>query len=106
MTTTLELSVGETVQPAASQAVRPDFVPADHYLSSDFLRREKERLWTKVWQIACREEELPKVGNFITYDIMDESIVVVRTAPNELKALHNVCKHRGRRLVDGSGQIK
>jgi phenylpropionate dioxygenase-like ring-hydroxylating dioxygenase large terminal subunit len=85
--------------------LRADFVPKDHYLSREFLRLEKERLWPKVWQVACREEELPRVGSFIAYDIMDESIVVVRTSATELKAFYNVCQHRGRRLVEGSGQI-
>src|ERR1700751_1865845 len=38
-------------------AVREDFVPAEAYVSRDWLRLEKERLWPKVWQMACREEE-------------------------------------------------
>ena len=42
----------------------------------------------------------PKVGSFLTYDILDDSIIVVRTGPDTLKAHHNVCMHRGRRLVD------
>jgi nitrite reductase/ring-hydroxylating ferredoxin subunit len=89
----------------AAGRIRADFVPKDHYLSPEFLRLEGEKLWPKVWQIACREEELPKVGSFVTYDIMDESIVIVRTAATELRAFFNVCQHRGRRLADGCGQI-
>jgi phenylpropionate dioxygenase-like ring-hydroxylating dioxygenase large terminal subunit len=85
--------------------VRPDFVPVDHYTSPEFLKLEKERLWTRVWQVACREEELPRVGSFVTYNIMDESIVVVRTSETEIKAFYNVCQHRGRRLTEGCGQI-
>jgi phenylpropionate dioxygenase-like ring-hydroxylating dioxygenase large terminal subunit len=85
--------------------LRPDFVPTDHYTSPDFLRLEKERLWPRVWQVACRVEELPRVGSFVTYDIMDESIVVVRTSETEIKAVFNACQHRGRRLVEGCGQI-
>jgi phenylpropionate dioxygenase-like ring-hydroxylating dioxygenase large terminal subunit len=45
-------------------------------------------------------EELPQTGSYLTYDIMDDSIVVVRTGPDTLRAYHNVCSHRGRRLVD------
>jgi phenylpropionate dioxygenase-like ring-hydroxylating dioxygenase large terminal subunit len=85
--------------------VQADFVPAEHYLSTEFLKLEKARLWPKVWQIACREEELPDVGSFVTYNIMDESIVVVRSSETTIRAFHNVCQHRGRRLTSGCGQL-
>jgi nitrite reductase/ring-hydroxylating ferredoxin subunit len=97
--------VGIQERRAANTEVRPDFVPTEHYISPEFLRLEKDRLWPRVWQVACREEELPRIGSFVTYDIMDESIVVVRLAENQLKAYFNVCQHRGRRLTQGCGQI-
>jgi phenylpropionate dioxygenase-like ring-hydroxylating dioxygenase large terminal subunit len=90
---------------AGMSQVRPDFVPTEHYTSPEFLKLEGERLWPKVWQIACREEELPHVGSYVTYQIMNDSIVVVRTEKG-LRAYFNVCQHRGRRLVSGCGQIK
>lgn len=80
--------------------IREDFIPKKGFLSPEFHRLEKERLWPKVWQIACREEELKKVGDFIVYEIADDSILVVRSAPGELKAFYNVCQHRGRILMD------
>ncbi|HMJ55563.1 MAG TPA: aromatic ring-hydroxylating dioxygenase subunit alpha, partial [Polyangiaceae bacterium] len=52
------------------------------------------------WQHAGRVEEIPNVGDYLTYDIADDSIVIVRSAPDTIKAYHNVCSHRGRRLVD------
>jgi nitrite reductase/ring-hydroxylating ferredoxin subunit len=61
-------------------------------------------LLAKVWQVACREEEIPEVGNYVTYDILDQSVIVVRTAPDTIKAHHNVCMHRGRRLTEGCGK--
>ena len=82
--------------------VRADFVPKEDYICRDFARREKERLWTRVWQVACREQELPKVGDYITYDICDQSIIVVRSGPETISAYYNVCTHRGRRLTEGS----
>lgn len=87
--------------------IREDFLPKDAYVSPEIHQLEKERLWPKVWQIACREEELPEVGNFVTYDVADESIIVLRSAPGELKAFYNVCQHRGRILMDGeAGKTK
>lgn len=86
--------------PADPSPIRVDFLPKDAYLSRDFLELENERLWPKVWQIACRLEEIPKVGDFVTYEIADESIIVIRTATDKIKSFYNVCQHRGRRLKD------
>jgi phenylpropionate dioxygenase-like ring-hydroxylating dioxygenase large terminal subunit len=56
-------------------------MPADAYITQKYLDLEDERLWPRTWQIACRLEEIPDVGDFVTYDIIDESIIVVRTGP-------------------------
>jgi phenylpropionate dioxygenase-like ring-hydroxylating dioxygenase large terminal subunit len=88
----LNLEVGELSEPLTF-SVEP-------YISEEYARAEGDKLWPKVWQHAGRVEEIPKVGDFLTYDIGDDSIVVVRTAPDTIKAYHNVCSHRGRRLVD------
>ena len=70
-----------------------------------FLQLENERVWPRVWLMACREEELEEPGSFVTFDIVRDSILLVRQASGEIKAFHNVCQHRGRRLKDGCGQI-
>lgn len=85
--------------------VREDFIPASDYVSADFARLEEERLWPRVWQMACREEDIPEVGDFQTYDIVDQSIIVVRSAPGEIRAFHNACAHRGRQLTAGCGHV-
>jgi len=89
--------------PPASAGTIPTISP-DHYISRDFAMREKQRLWSNVWQVACREEEIPLPGNYITYEVADESIIVARTRTGELVAYHNVCPHRGRRLASGCGK--
>src|SRR5580658_2296993 len=73
--------------------------PVEAFTSPEYAKAEADRLWAKVWQMAGRVEEIPEVGNYITYEIGDESILIVRTASDKLKAYHNVCAHRGRRLV-------
>ena len=79
---------------------RPVVIGPEAYVSPDYARAEQDRLWRKVWLQAGRLEDLPEVGSFITYDILTDSVIVVRTAPREIRAFHNVCPHRGRRLVD------
>ena len=70
------------------------------FLSREYALAEKEKLWPKVWQMACRLEDIPNVGDYSTYNVADDSIIVIRTAPDTLKAYHNVCPHRGRQLIN------
>lgn len=88
------------------QDVRDDFVPKADFLDRRFHELEKENLWPKVWQIACRLEEIPEPGDYATYDILDDSIVIVRRGPDEVAAYHNACPHRGTLLVEGKGSIR
>jgi hypothetical protein len=46
--------------------LRVDFIPVENHISTQFTRLENERLWPKVWQTACREEDLPEVGSLKT----------------------------------------
>ena len=75
-----------------------DDIPKERYLSRDFHNLEKERLWSRVWQFACREEHLPEVGSTIIYEITDRSYLITRVSTNEIKAYPNACLHRGRAL--------
>jgi phenylpropionate dioxygenase-like ring-hydroxylating dioxygenase large terminal subunit len=87
--------------------VRDDgFVPKERYTSREFLDLEMERLWSRVWQVACREEEIAEVGDFVEYMIGDQSILVVRSAPNTITASYNACLHRGTRLGEGRGHFE
>lgn len=77
-------------------------VPVHRYTSREFHDLEMQKVWSKCWQMACREEEIPQVGDYIVYDIGRFSILVVRTSEG-IRAHHNVCRHRGRRLKDFDG---
>jgi nitrite reductase/ring-hydroxylating ferredoxin subunit len=92
--------MNEMSKPAADATETPVMIPVEAYISADYVKAERDRLWRKVWLQAGRVEDLPEVGNYITFDILDDSVLIVRTAPDTLKAYHNVCTHRGRRLVD------
>nr|MBP6723776.1 Rieske 2Fe-2S domain-containing protein [Halioglobus sp.] len=74
--------------------------PVEAFTCPEYAKAERDRLWPKVWQMAGRMEDIPQVGNFFTYNIMDESIIIVRTAPDCIKAFYNVCPHRGRQLIN------
>ncbi len=91
--------VGKIVK-AADELQKPVVVPAEAYISEEYARAEQDKLWRKTWLQAGRVEDIPEVGDFVTYDILTDSVIVVRTAPDKIEAYHNVCPHRGRRLVD------
>ena len=73
--------------------------PTDAFLSREYLEAEKKHLWPKVWQMVERVEDLPNPGDWMTYNVADESVVVLRKDDGSFKAFHNVCPHRGRQLV-------
>ena len=82
-----------------------DVVPRARYTSPQFAALEFERLWARVWQVACREDEISEVGDFCEYLIGDQSVLVVRAAPDVVGAFHNTCLHRGTRLAEGTGHF-
>ncbi len=89
----------------------PDQVPKARYYDRDFFELEAERLWPRVWQVACRLEEIPEPYDFTTYEILDQSIVVVRTPDADSGALgvtafQNACRHRGVRVAQGRGRCE
>jgi phenylpropionate dioxygenase-like ring-hydroxylating dioxygenase large terminal subunit len=97
--------VPEVLRWQSSASFGQDDKPVDRYIAREIHELEKERLWTKVWQMACRESELAEVGDTQVYDITDISILLVRTGPTEIKAFYNACLHRGRQLREQPGPV-
>jgi phenylpropionate dioxygenase-like ring-hydroxylating dioxygenase large terminal subunit len=94
------MSVIGKVAETAEELEQPVTIGPEAYTSEEYARAERDKLWRKVWLQAGRVEEIPEVGDFLTYDILDDSILIVRAAPDTFRAFYNVCSHRGRRLVD------
>ena len=94
----------EVVGPAGALCDRDaDRVPKERYYDPDFYRLEAELLWPRVWQMACRLEEIPQPGDFAEYEILDQSVLVVRAEDMGVRAFDNVCRHRGVRFAQGRG---
>src|ERR1700709_2162344 len=81
------------------QITDPERIPSRRYYDAEFYKLECERLWPHVWQMACRLEQIPNVGDWVEYTILDKSVIVVRSKDG-VKAFHNACRHRGVQLVD------
>ena len=81
----------------------PKRISTDRYWKQEYHDLEVEKIWKKTWQMACREDEIPNVGDYYVYDIVHLSYLVVRTEDG-IKAHQNICLHRGRLLKDCSGR--
>jgi phenylpropionate dioxygenase-like ring-hydroxylating dioxygenase large terminal subunit len=80
-----------------------DPIPVEPYISEEFARFERERMWPNVWLFAAREDEMPDPGDTVVFDINDKSFLLVRQADGSIRGFYNACLHRGRKLRTKSG---
>ena len=66
-------------------------IDTSRYISREFFEKEKDCMWTRVWQFACRVEDIPEVGDSLVYDILDWSFLIVRSDKDTIKAFYNSC---------------
>jgi carnitine monooxygenase subunit len=96
-----------SVQPARldSPAVMSDddalSLPSWIYSDPDFFELEKQTIFRSSWQLVCHLSDLPKAGDYHTFDFLGESVVAVRGTDDQVRSFHNVCRHRASRLLDG-----
>jgi phenylpropionate dioxygenase-like ring-hydroxylating dioxygenase large terminal subunit len=76
---------------------------ASRYTSLEFQQQEYEKLWPYVWQFAARDEDIPEPGDYVVYENAGRSYLVTRQEDGSVKAMHNVCLHRGRKLRTENG---
>lgn len=82
-------------------------LPGWCYHSPALLDLEKEELFKTHWQIACHVSDIPEAGSYHTFDLCNERALILRDNQGEIKAYHNICRHRGSRLVaDEKGQCR
>ena len=80
-----------------------DAIEVARYIDPAFARLEEKHLWPKVWQMVCREEEIPQPGDTHVYEIASRSLLIVRQKDGDIRAFHNSCLHRGRKLATHGG---
>jgi phenylpropionate dioxygenase-like ring-hydroxylating dioxygenase large terminal subunit len=76
-------------------------LPGWTYSSAEFFELEKRHLVLATWQVVCHISDLPRPGDFATLDMLGERGFVVRGEDGELRAFHNVCRHRAAAVVRG-----
>jgi phenylpropionate dioxygenase-like ring-hydroxylating dioxygenase large terminal subunit len=79
-------------------------LPAWVYSHPQMTRLEIERILKPSWQIACHVSQIPAAGDYITFELGSDSVIALRDAGGGVRAFHNVCRHRGTRLLEGTGR--
>jgi phenylpropionate dioxygenase-like ring-hydroxylating dioxygenase large terminal subunit len=97
--------VPEPLRARSDGDLEPTGIDRARYLSPEFHALEVERLWKRVWQVACREEEIPRVGDYVVYEVGDLSLIVLRGDDGAIRAFHNSCLHRGTQLCSADGTV-
>jgi carnitine monooxygenase subunit len=74
-------------------------LPARYFYDQAVFESEKNQIFLKAWHLVAHVNELRDAGSYVTFDIFEQSVIVVRGRDGEIRAFHNVCQHRGNRLV-------
>ncbi len=81
-------------------------LPGEYFASDEIFRLERERIFRRSWLLAGHVSQLASAGSFFLFEFDRESVLVVRDAEGEIRAFHNLCRHRGTRLCgDPSGEL-
>ncbi|HWO70604.1 MAG TPA: aromatic ring-hydroxylating dioxygenase subunit alpha [Actinomycetota bacterium] len=87
------------VDPGATAGGLERTLPREAYVSEAFHELERERIFRAEWLCVGREEALERPGEFLVVEPIGERLIVVRGKDGRLRAFHDVCRHRGSRLV-------
>jgi phenylpropionate dioxygenase-like ring-hydroxylating dioxygenase large terminal subunit len=91
-------------QVKARPGAAPHALPAWVYNHPEMTRLEYERILKPSWQIAGHLSQIPDSGDYVTFDLGHDSVIVLRDSSGTIRALRNVCRHRGTRLLEGAGR--
>jgi len=81
-------------------------LPSFWYTDKAVFETEKDAIFYKSWRFVCHKNDLPKAGDYIAFNIMEEPIFVIRGKDMKLRAFFNVCQHRAHKLLEGQGNAK
>lgn len=73
---------------------------APFYVGEEFFDLDIEAVFARSWLFVAAEAELPEPGDYVTVDLGSYSVIVVRDDDEDVRAFHNVCRHRGARILN------
>ena len=82
-------------------------LPAWSFFNNEMFEAEKDLLFRRHWQLICHSNDIPNAGDFVTWNLIGERALVIRGKDGKIRAFHNLCKHRGSRVIaDDAGTCK
>ncbi|MDH3689893.1 MAG: aromatic ring-hydroxylating dioxygenase subunit alpha [Gammaproteobacteria bacterium] len=81
-------------------------LPPEAYLSPELHRLELERIFYREWLCVGREEYVPNPGDYYSFDLLSEPLVIVRGEDGQIRVLSSVCRHRYMPVIEGAGNTK
>src|SRR5262245_32652723 len=81
-------------------------LPASVYVDPEVYVHEKERIFSRTWQIVGRRDQVAKPGDYFTVDLIDNPLLFVRGPDGALRGFYNVCRHRAGNPATGCGSRK
>ena len=81
-------------------------LPNECYTNKDYTLIERKKLFEDKWVVIGVASSLPNIGDAKPYDLLDLPLLIVRNKQNKIKVFHNICSHRGVKLVHKEGKIK
>ena len=100
---TAEIHLKASDAPFSEDPSKSFTLPARFYTDDSVYELEKEAVFYKSWWYAGHVSQVLKTGDYLTTEIHEQNVFVVRDREGELRAFYNVCQHRGHELVNGSG---
>jgi choline monooxygenase len=81
-------------------------LPPKAYTSQEWFDREQRELFDRCWGFVGMTDDLPEIGDYMAVQVGTHPIIVVRGLDGELRAFHNLCRHRGMVMLEGSGNVR
>ncbi|MEE9218037.1 MAG: aromatic ring-hydroxylating dioxygenase subunit alpha [Acidobacteriota bacterium] len=75
-------------------------LPGRYYTDPEILRQEIEGVFERMWVHAGRIDEVPEPGDYVTRQLGNESVIIVRGEDDRIRAFYNNCRHRGTRICN------
>ena len=89
----------------STEPIATTVLPASSYASPENYAREQTLLFHRSWVHVGHDSRLPKTGDYLTYEIGGQSVIVIRGSDGEVRAFYNVCRHRASQLLEGKGHV-
>jgi phenylpropionate dioxygenase-like ring-hydroxylating dioxygenase large terminal subunit len=106
MTQTDTSSATIETSPLESEALEGYLLPPEAYTSQEWFEREQRELFDRCWGFVAMTDDVPEIGDYLAVQLGTHPIILVRGLDGQLRAFHNLCRHRGMVMLEGKGNVR